>query len=278
MQWKWRSLMIRFVTRTQSHRSVNLSCGSSYVEAIWRKDVRVWRKRRWCFLNTTESWNKRNLQEVTFMLLMWYSFHEKSCKPCVLRNWPYDSHSLSGLFVFIWVYSHSGSNCCGLAVNSVSNCSRWNVAICTAGKKDRSRRTEPRIDIRTYFRVSGYTNNEKVLLFVLIYFQLLHSYERFSTYSFILSFILDISKASFKSTTTQRCSRLQHWFCIRVNMPKRYRQLQVKDNHCRQPYTLALQIFVFMYGFCIGHSWCNWYCQYLCCSADVWLNILLTVS
>jgi len=31
----------------------------------------------------------------------------------------------------------------------------------------------------------------------------------------------------FKSTTTQRRSRLQHWYCVGVNMPKRYRQ--VKD-------------------------------------------------
>jgi len=36
-------------------------------------------------------------------------------------------------------------------------------------------------------------------------------------------------KHLFKSTTTQRCSRLQHWYCVRVNMPKHYRQLRVKD-------------------------------------------------
>ena len=33
----------------------------------------------------------------------------------------------------------------------------------------------------------------------------------------------------FKSTTTQRHSRLQDWYCVGVNAPKRYRQLWVKD-------------------------------------------------
>ena len=32
-----------------------------------------------------------------------------------------------------------------------------------------------------------------------------------------------------KSTTTQRCSRLKHRYCVGVNMPKCYRQLRVKD-------------------------------------------------
>jgi len=36
-------------------------------------------------------------------------------------------------------------------------------------------------------------------------------------------------KRLYKSTTTQRCSRLQHWRCVGVNMPKRYWQLWVKD-------------------------------------------------
>jgi len=36
-------------------------------------------------------------------------------------------------------------------------------------------------------------------------------------------------KRLFKSTTTQRCSRLQHWYYVRVNTPKRYRQLWAKD-------------------------------------------------
>ena len=46
----------------------------------------------------------------------------------------------------------------------------------------------------------------------------------------IHSFIPDISIYHLlKSTTTQKHSRLQHWYCVRVNMPKCYRQLWVKD-------------------------------------------------
>jgi len=33
----------------------------------------------------------------------------------------------------------------------------------------------------------------------------------------------------FKSTTTQRRSRLEHWYCVGVNRPKHYSQLRVKD-------------------------------------------------
>ena len=44
-----------------------------------------------------------------------------------------------------------------------------------------------------------------------------------------LPFILDISIAPLKSSTTRRCSRLQYWYCIGVNTPKRYRQLWMKD-------------------------------------------------
>jgi len=36
-------------------------------------------------------------------------------------------------------------------------------------------------------------------------------------------------KRFFKSTTTQRSSRLQHWYCVGVNTPKYYRLLWVKD-------------------------------------------------
>ena len=35
---------------------------------------------------------------------------------------------------------------------------------------------------------------------------------------------------SAKSTTTHSCSQLQRWYCDRVNTPKRYRQLRVKDS------------------------------------------------
>jgi len=41
----------------------------------------------------------------------------------------------------------------------------------------------------------------------------------------------------FKSTTTSRCSRLQHWYCVGVNTPKRYTQLS--DWHAQGPYEAA---------------------------------------
>ena len=43
------------------------------------------------------------------------------------------------------------------------------------------------------------------------------------------SFIPDISVAPLQSTTTQKRSKLQHWYCVGVNMAKRYWQLWVKD-------------------------------------------------
>ena len=54
----------------------------------------------------------------------------------------------------------------------------------------------------------------------------LHSF----IHSFILSFFPDISITPLHAHyTTQRRSRLQHWYCVGVNAPKRYRQLWVKD-------------------------------------------------
>ena len=50
----------------------------------------------------------------------------------------------------------------------------------------------------------------------------------FMWYSFIHSLRKFIWRL-YKSTTTQRRSRLQHWHCVGVNTPKRYRQLWVKD-------------------------------------------------
>ena len=41
--------------------------------------------------------------------------------------------------------------------------------------------------------------------------------------------LLKLVELSWKSATTQRRSWLQHWYCVRVNTPKRYRQLRVKD-------------------------------------------------
>ena len=40
---------------------------------------------------------------------------------------------------------------------------------------------------------------------------------------------LSIYIALLSAWAFQKCSRLKHWYCVRVNMPKRYRQLQVKD-------------------------------------------------
>jgi len=45
------------------------------------------------------------------------------------------------------------------------------------------------------------------------------------------SFIPDISKAPLQVhylTTTQRRFRLQHWYCVGVNTPKRYKQLELR--------------------------------------------------
>ena len=46
--------------------------------------------------------------------------------------------------------------------------------------------------------------------------------------SFIHSFRIFLQRL-FKSTTTQRRSRLQRWHCVGVNTPMRYRQLWVKN-------------------------------------------------
>ena len=40
---------------------------------------------------------------------------------------------------------------------------------------------------------------------------------------------LSISIALLTAWAFQKCARSQHWYCVRVNTPKRYRQLQVKD-------------------------------------------------
>jgi len=50
----------------------------------------------------------------------------------------------------------------------------------------------------------------------------------FSYQKFIDSFWIFL-KRLFKSTTTQRRSRLQHWYCVGVNTSKRNKQLWVND-------------------------------------------------
>ena len=57
----------------------------------------------------------------------------------------------------------------------------------------------------------------------------LQAHNSFDFMQIIHSFWIFYSTSS-KSTTAQRRShQLQHWYCVRVNTPKRYRQLWVKD-------------------------------------------------
>ena len=51
----------------------------------------------------------------------------------------------------------------------------------------------------------------------------------FAVHSSIHWFIPIFLQCLFKSITTQMRSQLQHWYCVGVNTPQRYRQLRVKD-------------------------------------------------
>ena len=53
--------------------------------------------------------------------------------------------------------------------------------------------------------------------------------KRYLIESFIRSFILNISIAPLQVHYYSEALQLQHWYCVGVNMPKRYMQLWVKD-------------------------------------------------
>jgi len=50
-----------------------------------------------------------------------------------------------------------------------------------------------------------------------------------SFYEALMVLYLSISIALLSAWAIQKQSRPQHWYCVRVNTSKRYRQLRVKD-------------------------------------------------